>query len=71
MLTGRAGAPEMENPAPVVVIAGTLTAEIVVCGLLITNFNALEDELLPAITLPKLIAVADCAVKRTPVESVY
>ena len=71
MLAGMAGAPEREKPAPVTVTAGTLTAEIVVCGLLTVNINLLDELLLPAIKLPKLIAVNGCAVKRTPVESVY
>ena len=70
MLAGRVGALVIEKPAPDAVMEGKLTSEMVICGLLTVNVRV-PELLPPAIILPKLIAVAGCAVSRTPVESVY
>ena len=65
---GTEGARVMLKPVPDTDKVGTVTAEMVVCGLLTLNVNELLP-LPPTMDCPKLIGVAAWAVNRTPVES--
>ena len=68
MLSGSDAAPVSENPVPDTDNAETVTAEMVVCGLVMLNVNEFAV-VPPAMLCPRLMGVAGWAVSRTPVES--